>query len=187
MFSVFKPKNDKKSESCCSSSSQSCTIDTKKVDEEDNCCTLASKGKTECPICKEKAKGVLEKTFNALVKDEIKAKFDCFDGFYYCKTPSCKTVYFRGDTILTQEDIKVVVGLKERANPATVCYCFQWTKEKIKTEIQEKGESVVLEDIKAKMKNPGCSCEVLNPSGGCCLGDVSRAIKEVKIQLNVNF
>jgi len=28
--------------------------------------------------------------------------------------------------------MKVVVGLKEGSKPATVCYCFEWIKEKIK-------------------------------------------------------
>jgi hypothetical protein len=76
--------------------------------------------------------------------------------------------------------MSVVVGLKEGASPATVCYCFEWSKEKIKAELEEMGKTTALEDIKVKMQNPGCSCEILNPSGGCCLGDVSKAIKELQ-------
>jgi len=107
------------------------------------------------------------------------------DGFYYCKTPSCKTVYFRDKTILTQEDLSVTVGLKDGANPATVCYCFEWTKQMIKTDLQDKGETSAIEDIKAKMQDLGCACEVLNPSGGCCLGDTTAAIKEIKKTLGI--
>jgi len=73
----------------------------------------------------------------------------------------------------------VTVGLKEGASPATTCYCFDWTKEKIRAELQETGKTNALEDIKAKMENPGCSCEVLNPSGVCCLRDVGLMIKEL--------
>ena len=146
----------------------------------DNCSTPQPKGKVACPSCHEKAKGVLAKTLEALLTEDAKANFSCLDGFYYCKTPSCKNVYFRESTILTQKDISVIVGLKEGASPATLCYCFGWTKEKIHAELQETGETVALEDIKSKMKNPGCSCEVLNPSGGCCLADVTKGIKEVK-------
>ncbi len=146
---------------------------------ESGCCTPQPKGKEVCPNCDQKAKGVLGKTVVHLVKKESQLKFDGFDGFYYCKTPTCKTVYFRESTVLTQEDIIVVVGLKEGATPATVCYCFDWTKEKIKAELEATGKTVALEDIKAKMENPGCSCEVLNPSGGCCLGDVGKVIKEL--------
>ena len=148
--------------------------------EENNCCTAQPKGKIECPICHEKAKGVLAKTLEHLLTENAKAKLSCFDGFYYCKTPTCKVVYFRDDEILTQDDVNVVVGLKEGASPATVCYCFEWSKEKIKAELEATGTTTALEDIKAKMQDPGCSCEILNPSGGCCLGDVSKAIKELE-------
>ena len=154
-----------------------------KVTCESGCCTPRSKGKVECPTCHEKAKGVLGKTVAHLVKEQSKSKLDGFDGFYYCKTPTCKTVYFREGTVLTQEDMSVVVGLKEGATPATVCYCFDWTKEKIQAELEAIGKTTALEDIKAKMENPGCSCEVLNPSGGCCLGDVSKAIKALEEQM----
>ena len=150
------------------------------------CCTPQSKDKVACPKCNEKAKGVLGKTLEHLLTNEAKAKLtSCFDGFYYCKTPSCEVVYFRNDEILTQNDMSVVVGLKEGASPATTCYCFDWTKEKIRAELQETGKTNALEDIKAKMENPGCSCEILNPCGGCCLGDVGKAIKEIKAELEL--
>ena len=144
------------------------------------CCTPAPKGKMECPKCKELAKGVLAKTLNALLKDSTKESLSSLEGFYYCKTPSCEVVYFNSDTILKKDDLTVVVGLKDGATPATLCYCFDWSKEKIIQEIKETGDTTALSDIKAKMENPGCNCEVLNPSGGCCLGDVSKFIKEIK-------
>jgi len=157
MFSSFKPKEENR----------------------DNCCSIQPKGKVACPVCGEKAKGVLGKTLQHLLTQEAKQKLSCFDGFYYCKTVTCKLVYFRGDEILTQKDMSVVVGLKEGATPATVCYCFGWSKEKIKAELATTGQTTALEDIKAKMQDPGCACEILNPSGGCCLGDVGKAIKEL--------
>ncbi|PHS37133.1 MAG: hypothetical protein COB07_11305 [Sulfurovum sp.] len=151
----------------------------------DNCCIPQPKGKVECPTCDKKAKGVLGKTVEHLLTDDAQSKLDCFDGFYYCKTSTCKTVYFRDEMVLTQDDMSIVVGLKEGVSPATVCYCFNWTKEKIQKELEETGTTVVLEDIKAKMQNPGCSCEILNPSGGCCLGDTGQAIKEIKKEIGL--
>lgn len=165
---------------------ESASCSTNLDNQGDNCCTPQPKGKVECPTCNEKAKGVLGKTVKALLTDNSKSKLSCFDSFYYCKTPTCSTIYFRDETILTQEDINVIVGLKDGATPATVCYCFDWTKEKIRADIKNTGNTVALDDIKAKMENPGCSCEILNPSGGCCLGDVGKAIKEIKTELNVN-
>jgi len=149
------------------------------------CCTPQPKAKVACPKCHEKAKGVLSKTVKYLLTEVAKAKLTCFDGFYYCMTPSCEVVYFRNDEILTQNDISVVVGLKNGAFPATMCYCFDWTKEKIRAELQETGKTNALEDIKAKMENLGCSCEILNPSGRCCLGDNTKIIKEMKEEFRV--
>ena len=183
MFSA-KPQEKPSKESCCSTptSAESCsTLSSSSHD----CCTPQPKGKVSCPTCKEKAKGVLAKTVNALIIDEAKVNLSCMDGFYYCKTPSCKTIYFRDETVLTQADMSVVVGLKDAASPATVCYCFDWTKDKIEAELKASGHTVALEDIKAKMENPGCSCEILNPSGGCCLGDTGQAIKEIKKKLGL--
>ena len=145
-----------------------------------NCCTLQPKGKVECPICTQKAKGVLTKTLDHLLTSKAKKKLSCLDNFYYCKNPECRTIYFRDKEILTQEDMSIIVGLKDGASPATMCYCFDWTKEKISAELKEKGESRALEDIKEKMKDPGCSCEILNPSGGCCLADIGKTIKEME-------
>ncbi len=152
----------------------------KKSTCQSGCCSPKPKSKENCPKCGEKAKGVLVKTLEHLLTTESKKKLISLEGFHYCKTPSCDIVYFREDTLLSQKDITVPVGLKEGANPAIVCYCFNWTKEKIKAELEATGKTTALEDIKAKMENPGCSCEVLNPSGGCCLGDVGKAIKEME-------
>ena len=183
MLNGFKvKKEDVKEESCCSvNSTQSCTSDAHS--DRDNCCTPQPKGKEECPQCHDKAKGVLSKTLEHLLIHEAKKEFTNLDGFHYCKTPSCEVVYFRGNDILLQKDLTVGVGLKEGSSPETLCYCFEWSKEKIREELINKGETVALEDIKAKMENPGCSCEVLNPSGGCCLGDVTKAIKEIQKDL----
>ena len=157
---------------------ESCSV------EGGGCCSPKPKGKAICPSCGEKAKGVLVLTLESLLSDVAKASLESLEGFHYCKTPSCKTVYFRDETILTQNDLNVVVGLKEGASPATVCYCFEWSKEKIKAELEATGETIALEDIKAKMENPGCSCETLNPSGGCCLGDVTHVIKTLKKEIS---
>lgn len=144
------------------------------------CCSPKPKGKMECTECSQSAKAVLAKTLNALLTNEAKESIKSLEGFYYCKTANCKVVYFKEDTVLRQNDLKVEVGLKDGVSPSTLCYCFGWTKEKIESELKATGDTKALSDIKAKMENPGCNCEVLNPSGGCCLGDVSKAIKDIK-------
>jgi len=149
----------------------------------DDCCSPRPKGEGICPKCHEKAKGVLTKTLEHLLQDDTKERVGDLNGFYYCKTPSCEAVYFKGNLVLQQDDVKVTVGLKDGAKSATLCYCFGWTKDMIRDELRKTGKTTALEDIKKKMKDPGCSCEVKNPSGGCCLADNKKAIEEIKIEL----
>ena len=185
MFS-FKPIKEEKKR-CCSTtdSSDASSCSSNPESNGHDCCTPQPKGKVACPKCTNKSKAVLAKTLKHLVRDETKVNISCYDGFYYCTTPSCEVVYFRENQILTQADISVVVGHKVGASPATVCYCFEWTKEKIKAELQENGVSSATADIKHKMETVGCSCEILNPSGGCCLGDVGKAVKTIKQELGL--
>ncbi len=44
-------------------------------------------------------------------------------------------------------------------------------------EIRSTGKSTVAERITAEVKAGNCACEVKNPSGKCCLGDVTRAVR----------
>jgi hypothetical protein len=168
----FKITTDKEQLSQCSESNGAC-------------CTPKPKGKSNCPVCGKEAKAVLKKTLEALLTPQEKTKHSELEVFYYCKTPSCKVVYFKENQIIEQDGVRVTVGLKEWADPATCCYCFGWTKEKIKEQLEATGKTDAIEDIKAKMKDPGCSCETLNPSGGCCLGDTGKVIKEIKASLRI--
>ena len=153
---------------------------TQEEDLNQGCCSTQPKSKMPCPLCHEEAKSILVQTLEHILKKEQLENLSCLDGFYYCKTPSCQAVYFRNREVIKQEGLKVIVGLKDGATPATMCYCFEWTKERIREELLKSGQTQALGDIKAKMKDPGCSCEVLNPSGGCCLADISKAIKELQ-------
>jgi len=148
-----------------------------------SCCSIQVKQKQICPICKEQANGVLEKTLNSLLKDDIKKTLNCLDGFSYCKTSLCKVIYLKNEYILTQNNVKVDVGLKDISSKKTVCYCFDWTKDKIQTQINLTNTCNALEDIKEKMNTIGCSCETLNPSGQCCLKDVKSVIEDIKNNL----
>ena len=184
MWSANKNKED---ESCCSVSSLSegSSCSTKAQRNGHDCCSPQPRGKLPCPLCSEEAKDVLSTTLEHLLRDDTKSKLVCLDGFYFCKSPSCKVVYFRDKEFLTKKDIGVEVGHKEGVKPATVCYCFEWSKEKIKAELEEKGKSTAIRDIRQKMGTIGCSCEILNPSGRCCLSDVDKAVKKIKKDLGL--
>ena len=143
-----------------------------------DCCHPDNMETSACPRCGETAKIVPAVTLETLLKPEAKAALETLEGFHFCKTPTCGVVYFHGDIILWEDDLTIPVGIKEGTVPATLCYCFGWTKEMIKEELKERGETTALDDIKTKMKDPGCACEIRNPSGRCCLADVAGALKE---------
>jgi len=147
--------------------------------KKDDCYTPQPKDKALCPLCYYEAKRVLRKTLEALLVTDTKEKLSNLDGFSYCKTSTCRAIYFRGDRILTQNDLNVSVGLKDDAPIKNYCYCFGWSKERIEQDIKDNGVSTAIEDIKSKMNTIGCSCEVKNPSGKCCMVDVTKVVKEI--------
>ena len=69
---------------------------------------------------------------------------------------------------------------KAQLIPGRLCYCFQYSEDDFRDAISQNKESDLLDDIKAKMKDPSCLCETANPSGKCCLADINKFIKEEK-------
>ena len=132
-----------------------------------------------CPVCKNKAKEVSAITVKFLVKDEYLKELSSVKDFFYCQTSDCEVIYFKLNEIIKQEHLIKEVGLKEWANPKTVCYCFNWTKEKISDEVNKLGKTNAIGDISEKMNSIGCDCEHKNPSGKCSLKDVKKIIKEL--------
>jgi hypothetical protein len=109
-------------------------------------------------------------------------------GWRFCDSRECDVVYFveEGDTTFTRPQLKVAVGVKETAGERPLCYCFGHSVASIKQELLAKGRSDALDDIRCRMKNLGCRCQVTNPSGSCCLGSVARGIEIAKEELGMN-
>ncbi len=49
---------------------------------------------------------------------------------------------------------------------------FEWD------EIKNTGKSTAVESITKEVKAGNCFCERSNPQGTCCLGNVSKAVKD---------
>lgn len=161
--------------------------------------TESSKRRVACPVCCSKAKRVSPVTLGALLKnkDSIAEPFTTASpacsgsngngcqptggdtGWRFCESSGCDVVYFSevGDTRFTKSQLKVPVGVKETSSERPLCYCFGHSIASIKEELRTKGRSDALEDIRTKMKDPGCQCETENPSGSCCLGSVTKGIQ----------
>lgn len=99
-------------------------------------------------------------------------------GFRFCCSANCDVVYFHPDgDRLRKPDVRVRVGLKETEDPVPVCYCFGFTEKMIFDEVRATGKSTVPQRITTEIKAGHCACEIRNPQGSCCLGNVTAAIK----------
>jgi hypothetical protein len=101
--------------------------------------------------------------------------------YYFCETRDCDVVYFAFDSqapIFRRGDLLIRVGAKEESDPIPVCYCFGFTRKDIEDEIAETGYSTVADRISTEVTAGRCACEVKNPSGKCCLGEVRRTAND---------
>ena len=101
--------------------------------------------------------------------------------YYFCDSPDCEVVYFPLDAkapLFRRSDLIVRVGAKYTTDPIPVCYCFGFTRQDIWDEIRSTGKSTVADRITVEVEAGRCACEVKNPSGNCCLGEVTRIAKE---------
>lgn len=148
------------SESCCSSSSSE----------------TSSEVSSACPQDRSAGQPVDWTTVAALSKGRVAPRQE----FWLCKSPVCDVVYFGalGD-VIRMDEMHVAPAFKS-AGSDLVCYCFLHSRGEIEAELAATGSTEVLESIKAEVKAGNCACEVRNPSGKCCLGDVQRAIRELE-------
>lgn len=135
-----------------------------------------------CPCCAVKGEHVEIVTLQALVRPELRGRITA-GPYRFCDTLSCDTIYYTEDGAhaFSKPDLTVRVGVKETDAPRPVCYCFDHTIEEIEDEVRRTGQSTVLDDIKTRMK-AGCWCETKSPQGACCLGTVSKYVKQALAQ-----
>ena len=155
-----------------------------------HCCALVESDRAKtlpiCPICKQKGRKVDTITLKALLAVSLLALRD--GPYLFCRTAACPVVYFAtdGSQSFTKEQIRVLVYQKEPENLAVpVCYCFLHSPATIRAEFLTMGTSGVIEAIEAGIKAGRCACEVRNPQGSCCLGNVRVVLKQIKHELNL--
>jgi len=70
--------------------------------------------------------------------------------------------------------------VKERYDTAPICYCFHIFQQDIEQEIRKTGKTTIPDFLRAQIKSGNCRCEAVNPKKSCCLGDIAKAVKEIK-------
>lgn len=150
----------------------------------DACCSVAPEGGAKealCSCCGQKGKRVSSITVAALVLGPLKSEVREGD-YILCLNPGCAQVYTGSDGArsFVKSDLAVRVGYKEQDGPHLVCYCFDHSVEEVEAELRASGRTTIPERIKAEVKAGRCACDVKNPQGTCCLGNVNRAMKEAQ-------
>jgi len=146
-----------------------------------DCCAVPKPyavGQSACPSCATVGRVVADKTIQAILEPAQSLSLLAV-GRRFCGTPSCEVVYYGDDgRALTKSEIPIRVGLKEREDPIPLCYCFGFSVADVRREIAETGRCTIPARITAMVRAGQCSCEITNPSGICCLGELNRAVKE---------
>ena len=144
-----------------------------------NQCEINVAAPSQCPECGRKGKKVGHTTLEHLLREPPSGEA-ATASYNFCATPDCDVVYFSAPSlpVFHKRDLKVRVGIKETEDPIPVCYCYNHTRASIWDEIARTGSTRVLDEIKSEVKAGRCQCEIKNPSGNCCLGDVTRVVQE---------
>jgi hypothetical protein len=136
-----------------------------------------------CPESRSVGSKVGLATLKALLTADALRRLD--GGAYrFCADPACDVVYFdnAAGSVFRKPDLRTRVGLKERADPIPVCYCFDVTEADLRREIAATGDTAVPAMIASEVQAGHCACEVRNPRGTCCLGDVSTAVRAIHLE-----
>ncbi len=157
--------------SCCSQ--ESCSIEAQSASE-------------VCPRCSTKGSSVDPITLKALLTaDGLRRGVPPAPRF--CANPNCDVVYFDNAVpiIFRENELTVPVHAKHpEDDDVPACFCFDYTPRRIRGEIERGGKNTaVSKTITAEVKAGHCACEVKNPKGVCCLGDIAKIERRLAAEL----
>lgn len=133
-----------------------------------------------CPECGQAAKPVQGQTVKALLSVSLR-KARGVD-YLFCRTQTCPVVYFSPDDeqVFTVEQIRERVYQKEPdSDDVFACYCFRHTVGDVRAASPE-SRTAIVDDINTGINAGQCACDLRNPQGSCCLGNVRGLIKRVE-------
>ena len=102
--------------------------------------------------------------------------------FLFCKTKQCPVVYFSpdGEQTFTIEQVRERVYQKEPdSDDVFACYCFWHTVGELRA-ASSRSRVAIIDDINFGINAGQCACDLRNPQGSCCLGNVRGLIKRLE-------
>jgi hypothetical protein len=136
--------------------------------------------KNICHNCGEVGRAVARQTVAHHVKSEKLDRVKS-DEYKFCSSEKCPTVYYSvSGEVYSVGDVREPVASKSSGDQRPLCYCFGFTEGFARREIAETGKSSIPAQVSRFIKEKLCCCEVRNPSGVCCLGEINKTIKRLK-------
>ncbi len=137
--------------------------------------------RAKCSRCADASRFVTKKTMLLMLKSDLFEQISN-EQYYYCSNFDCDIVYFSESqgTCFYTNDLRVRVGTKAKQDPKPLCYCFGFDESDFRDEIDQTGQTKILGQIIQLLKAGMCACETRNPSGACCLGDITKTVKRLQ-------
>jgi hypothetical protein len=147
-----------------------------------NCCTSqtrpsATAESSTCPVSSTKGKRIGLNTLKSLLAPQALAKLDPNVQHFFCPDSNCDVVYFSSERTYGTRDVKVAVFQKDSGPDVPACYCFGWTRAALADAVARGNGEAAPTSITAHVEVGRCGCELNNPQGSCCLGNVHKALK----------
>ncbi len=140
----------------------------------------AARAANACPECGKAGKAVQGQTVKALLSVSLRETRNV--EYLFCRTRTCRVVYFSadGEQTFTAEQVRERVYQKEPdAEDVFVCYCFRHTVGHVRAASPET-RTAIMDDINTGIKASQCACDLRNPQGSCCLGNLRGLIKRLE-------
>jgi len=132
-----------------------------------------------CPECARPGKPVQGQTVKAMLAMSLRKVQDT--QYLFCRTQTCPIVYFsaNGEQTFTVEQVRERVYQKEpEAEDVFVCYCLRHTFGALRAASLE-GRLAIVDDINTRIQAGQCACDLQNPQGSCCLGNVRGLVRHL--------
>lgn len=93
--------------------------------------------------------------------------------FTFCEEVECKVVYYSSDgEVFDAGDLRRAPAYKSQRPGDLLCFCFDVTGD------DALGSPDPTPYVRERVRAGECACDVLNPSGVCCLGSIGRWRKD---------
>jgi hypothetical protein len=122
-----------------------------------------------CPTCAQPGKEVGGQTVKSLLAVSLRQLTS--STYRFCATRTCPVVYFsESGQQFTRAQVLAPVYQKVPDVPNTpICYCFGYAVADLTGEVEH---ARIVQDIRAGIKAGQCACDLRNPQGTCCLGNL---------------